>query len=166
MRTSDFDYELPPELIAREPARPRDTSRMMVLNRRTGVWLDSRFRDLPDFLEPPDVLVLNDTRVIRARTYGRLERSSGTSREIEVLFAAPAGENAWEVLCRPAKRIRPGDRVMFGNSELEGVVGEPRDHGLRLLEFPPGSPVEKFLEARGHVPLPPYIEREDTAADA
>src|SRR5205809_4153577 len=87
MRTSDFDYELPPELIAREPARPRDTSRMMVLNRKTGGWLDSRFRDLPDFLEPPDVLVLNDTRVIRARTYGRLERGSGTSREIEVLFA-------------------------------------------------------------------------------
>src|SRR5438094_9450147 len=87
MRTSDFDYELPPELIAREPARPRDTSRMMVLNRKTGGRLDSRFRDLPDFLEPPDVLVLNDTRVIRARAYGRLERGSGTSREMEVLLA-------------------------------------------------------------------------------
>src|SRR2546427_8165468 len=166
MRTSDFDYELPPERIAREPARPRDTSRMMVLNRKTGGRLDSRFRDLPDFLEPPDVLVLNDTRVIRARTYGRLERGSGTSREIEVLFAAPAGANAWEVLCRPAKRIRSGDRVMFGNSELEGVFGESRDHGLRLLQFHPGSAVENFLQTRGHVPLPPYIEREDTAADA
>ena len=170
MRTSDFDYELPPELIAREPARPRDSSRMMVVDRRTGAWLDSRFRDLPEFLEPSDVLVLNDTRVIRARTYGRLERGlgrrSGTNREIEVLFAAPAGANAWEVLCRPGKRIRPGDRVMFGDSELEGVFGESRDHGLRLLEFRHGSPIEQFLDARGHVPLPPYIEREDTAADA
>src|SRR5438876_9050653 len=111
MRTSDFDYELPPELIAREPARPRDFSRMMVLHRRTGAWIDSRFRDLPEFLEPSDVLVINNTRVIRARTYGRLERASGTSREVEVLFAAPAGPNAWEVLCRPGKRIRSGDRV-------------------------------------------------------
>jgi len=166
MRTSDFDYELPPELIAREPARPRDTSRMMVLNRRTGAWFDSRFRDLPYLLEPSDVLVLNDTRVIRARTYGELERGSGTSRKVEVLFAGPAGPTAWEVLCRPGKRIRPGDRVIFGNTELEGVFGELRDHGLRLLQFHAGAPVEEFLEAHGHVPLPPYIDREDTAADA
>ena len=112
MHISDFDYELPAELIAREPARPRDASRMIVLDRRSGGragGIDSRFRDLPDFLQPSDVLVINDTRVIRARTYGRLERGSGTSREIEVLFAAPAdgaGTNAWEVLCRPGKRIR------------------------------------------------------------
>src|SRR6266705_3479872 len=95
MHLSDFDYELQPELIAREPARPRDASRMMVLDRRpsrpsrpstSGGWIDSRFRDLPNFLQPPDVLVINDTRVIRARTYGRLQRGSGTTREIEVLF--------------------------------------------------------------------------------
>src|SRR5262249_11842622 len=153
MRTSDFDYQLPPALIAHEPARPRDSSRMMVLHRRTGGRVESRFRNLPDFLEPSDVLVLNDTRVIRARTYGRLERASGTSRGIEVLFAAPAGANVWEVLCRPARRIRPGDRVIFGESELTGVFGEPCDHGLRVLQFHPGSPVEEFLEARGHVPL-------------
>src|SRR5438034_2677112 len=94
MRTSDFHYELPPELIAREPARPRDFSRMMMLNRRTGAWIDSRCRDLPEFLEPSDVLVLNDTRVIRARTYGRLEptaaRPNETTREIQLLFARPA----------------------------------------------------------------------------
>src|SRR5437867_12767475 len=117
MRTSDFDYELPPELIAREPARPRDFSRMMVLNRRTGAWIDSRFRDLPEFLEPSDVLVLNDTRVIRSRTHGRLERNSArpneTTRAIEVLFACPAGPprlDTWAVLCRPGRRVRVGDR--------------------------------------------------------
>src|SRR5207249_10809776 len=96
---------LPPELIAREPARPREFSRMIVLNRRTGAWLDSRFRALPDFLEPSDVLALNDTRVIRARTYGRLERTFArpheTTREIEVLLVTPAGPDIWEVLCRP-----------------------------------------------------------------
>lgn len=172
MHISDFDYELPGELIAREPARPRDSSRMMVLNRRTGGWIDSRFRELPEFLQPSDVLVLNDTRVIRARTYGRLERepSAGRkSRDVEVLFAAPAGPGLWEVLCRPGKRIRSGDRIIFANGELEGIFGEVRHHGLRLLQLGPGSRserLENFLETHGHVPLPPYIEREDTAADA
>src|ERR1051326_3184122 len=92
MRTSDFDYELPPELIAREPARPRDSSRMMLLDRKTGHWTDSHFRNLPEFLDHLDVLVINDTRVIRARIHGRLERASGTTRDIEVLFAAPLNE--------------------------------------------------------------------------
>ena len=87
MRTSDFDYVLPPELIAREPARPRDSSRMMLLDRKTGRYTDSYFRDLPEFLNPSDVLVINDTRVIRARIHGRLERAAGTTRDIEVLFA-------------------------------------------------------------------------------
>src|SRR5437016_1241152 len=176
MHISDFDYELPHQLIAREPARPRDSSRMMVLDRRTGDWTDSRFRELPEFLQPSDVLVLNDTRVIRARTYGRLERTPstrgpqpGTSRDVEVLFAAPAGAGVWEVLCRPGKRIRSGDRIIFANGELEGVFGEVRHHGLRLLQLSPGSRserLENFLETHGHVPLPPYIKREDTAADA
>jgi len=165
MHTSDFDYELPPELIAREPARPRDSSRMMVLDRRTGAWTDSRFHNLPEFLQSSDVLVLNDTRVIRARIYGRLVRASGTSREVEVLFANPSGAGAWEVLCRPGKRIRNDDRIIFGNDELIGVFGEVRDHGLRVLQITSNPPVEDFLETHGHVPLPPYIEREGTAAD-
>jgi S-adenosylmethionine:tRNA ribosyltransferase-isomerase len=166
MRTSDFDYELPPELIAREPARPRDSSRMMLLDRKTGRWTDSQFRELPEFLDPTDVLVINDTRVIRARIRGRLERASGPSREVEVLFAAPAGGAAWEVLCRPGKRIRSGDRIIFGNGELYGVFGGLRDHGLRLIQLNTDQPMEDFLETYGHVPLPPYLERDDTAADA
>src|SRR5207249_9020456 len=106
MRTSDFDYVLPPELIAREPARPRDSSRMMLLDRKTGRYTDSYFRNLPEFLNPSDVLVINDTRVIRARIHGRLERAGGTRRDIEVLFANPLPGNTWEVLCRPGRRIR------------------------------------------------------------
>src|SRR5687768_2340349 len=119
MKLSDFDYELPPELIAREPVRPRDASRMMVLDRRTGELADSVFRKLPDFLDPSDVLVINDTRLMRARIYGTLHRAGGSSREIEVLFAAPASpaspssKAVWEVMCHPGKRIRPGDRVAF-----------------------------------------------------
>src|SRR5262245_18736998 len=98
MHTADFNYELPPELIAREPARPRDSSRLIVLNRETGRWIDSEFRRLPEFLKSSDVVVFNDTRVIRARMRGRLERVNGGSREIEVLFAAAENESTWEVL--------------------------------------------------------------------
>src|SRR5207302_333212 len=90
----------------------------------------------------------------------------GTSRDVEVLFAGPAGAGVWEVLCRPGKRIRSGDRIIFANGELEGVFGEVRHHGLRLLQLSPGNGLENFLETHGHVPLPPYMEREDTAADA
>src|SRR5262245_42795785 len=128
MHVSDFDYELPQELIAREPARPRGSSRMMVLGRETGQWIDSEFRNLPQFLKPSDVLVLNDTRVMRARIIGRLVRASGSTREVEVLFAAPVAENAWEVLCRPGKRVRKGDRIIFAEGQPEGVFGGAREH--------------------------------------
>jgi S-adenosylmethionine:tRNA ribosyltransferase-isomerase len=165
MHISDFDYDLPPELIAREPLRPRDASRMMVLDRKTGTWMDSMFRELPSLLNPSDVLVLNDTRVIRARIHGRLERLSGTARDVEVLFAAPAEGGAWEVMCRPGKRIRKGDRIVFVDGELEGVFGETTDLGLRVLQLSSAA-ILPFLEAHGHVPLPPYLERDDTSMDA
>jgi S-adenosylmethionine:tRNA ribosyltransferase-isomerase len=166
MLLSDFDYELPAGLIAREPARPRDASRMMVLNRETGERIDSAFRNLPEFLRPSDVLVLNDTRVIRARIRGRLERTSGTTRDMEVLFAAPAGPDSWEVLCKPGRRIRSGDRITFADGGLDGTFGEIRGHGLRLLNIRSGaSSVEQFLAAHGRIPLPPYMEREGTSSD-
>jgi S-adenosylmethionine:tRNA ribosyltransferase-isomerase len=167
MHISEFDYELPAELIAREPARPRDASRMMVLNRATGERIDSQFSRLPEFLNPSDVLVINDTRVIRARIDGKLERAAGGTRDVEIFFATPAGNGSWEVLCRPGKRIRSGDRIRFVGGKIEGVFGERRDHGLRLLHFDSGNTsVEDFLETHGHIPIPPYIDRQDTAADA
>jgi S-adenosylmethionine:tRNA ribosyltransferase-isomerase len=164
MHISDFDYELPTELIAHEPARPRDASRMLVLHRRTGEWTDSEFRNLPEFLKPSDVLVVNDTRVIHARIAGRLERASGGTRQAEVLFAAHVRENVWEVLCRPGRRIRTGDRIIFGDGALQGVFGGTVPQGLRLLQV--NSSVEEFLNAYGHIPLPPYINREDTPSDS
>jgi S-adenosylmethionine:tRNA ribosyltransferase-isomerase len=166
MHISDFDYELPPELIAREPARPRDASRMMVLKRESGEWIDSSFRRLSEFLLPSDVLVLNDTRVIRSRLRGALIRRNGTTREIEVLFAQPAGVNAWEVMCKPSRRIRTGDRIVFPHGELEGEFGESREFGLRILVLHPlKNSLESVLEEYGHLPLPPYMQREDTPAD-
>ena len=164
MHISDFDYDLPPELIAQEPVRPRDASRMMVLNRATSRWIDSQFRRLPEFLEPSDVLVLNDTRVIPARIIGKLERANGSSREVEVLFATPVSESAWEVLCRPGKRIRKGDRVIFADGKLEGTFGDVREQGLRLLHV--NSSAGKLLQSHGHIPLPPYVNREDRPSDA
>src|SRR5215510_1335762 len=124
MHISDFDYDLPPELIARVPATPRDASRMMVLDSQTGNITDSFFRNLPDFVQPFDVIVLNDTRVIRARTRAVLQRSNGTSREMEVFFAEPLRDDTWQVLCKPGRRIRPGDRAVFGDGEFAGVFQE------------------------------------------
>jgi len=168
MLISEFDYELPPELIAREPANPRDASRMMVLDSRSGRTLNSQFSALPDFLNPTDVLVLNDTRVIRARTMARLERSAGTSREIEVFFAEPlegGSGNCWQVLCKPGRRIRPKDRAIFGNGELVGVFQEGQGDDLHILELQSSEPVPEILERLGRIPLPPYIERAETVAD-
>jgi S-adenosylmethionine:tRNA ribosyltransferase-isomerase len=168
MLISEFDYELPPERIAHEPANPRDASRMMVLDSRTGQTLHSQFNALPDFLNATDVLVLNDTRVIRARTLARLERSSGTSREIEVFFAEPmggAGGNIWQVLCKPGRRIRPKDRAIFGDGELIGVFQENQGDDLHVLELQSSEPVTQILERLGQIPLPPYIDRAETSAD-
>ena len=168
MHISDFDYDLPPELIAREPAHPRDASRMMVLDKRSGATLDSRFNALPDFLHSTDVLVLNDTKVIRARTMARLERQNGTSREIEVFFAEPAGDstrNVWQVLCKPGRRIRAGDRAVFAGGELSGEFQESLGADLHVLELDVSEPVMHVLERLGRIPLPPYIDRPEIPAD-
>jgi len=137
---------------------------MLVLHRRTGHWTDSEFRNLPEFLKPSDVLVVNDTRVIRARIVGRVERASGGTRQAEILFAARLNNNLWEVLCRPSRRIRSGDRIIFGDGALQGVFGDTVSHGLRLLQV--NSSVEEFLDVHGHIPLPPYISRQETSSDA
>src|SRR5262245_52774828 len=135
MHISEFDYQLPPDLIAQQPARPRDASRMMVLDRKTGALIDSEFRKLAQFLQPTDTLVLNDTRVIRARITGTLLRPNGAARSVEVLFARRVSETSWEILCRPGKSVREGDRIEFGEGKLNGIVGQARDHGLRLLHL-------------------------------
>lgn len=166
MQLSEFDYDLPPELIAREPAHPRDASRMMVLH--SGQYIDSAFSAFPNYLDPTDVLVLNDTRVIRARTTARLERRTGTSREMEVFFAEPVGDpqgNLWQVLCKPGRRIRAGDRAVFGSGELNGVFQESLGADLHVLKLDSSEPIAQVLERYGQIPLPPYINRPEEKTD-
>ena len=117
-------------------------------------------------LRPSDVLVLNDTRVIRARIYGTLESLPGPGRQVEILFTAPIEARTWEVMCKPGKRIRTGDHIVFANGEFQGTFGELRENGLRLLEIESSETVETLLERHGRIPLPPYINRMDNAADA
>jgi len=164
MNISEFDYNLPPDLIAHEPVHPRDASRMMVVDSKREVISHRKFSNLPEVLHPNDVLVINDTRVIRARTIARLERTSGTSRSIEVFFAESMDESgiSWQVLCKPARRIRAGDRAIFGNGEISGVFKEGLGADLHILELESSDSIRQILAQFGQIPLPPYINRSET----
>lgn len=152
MLVSEFDYDLPPELIAQHPLPRRDDSRMMVVERKTGKIDHGRFREFAEHMDPGDLLVLNDTKVIPARVWGR----SGEAKT-EFLFIKELGRGSWEVLCRPARRVREGDAVHFG-PRLEARVEEVREEGKRVLRFG-NVDVRAKLEKVGYAPLPPYIKR-------
>jgi len=169
---TDFDYELPEELIAQVPPAERGTSRMLVVDRATGTLRDSHFSEFPSLLREGDLLVLNDSRVIPARLYARRtlrrEKEKPTGR-IEVMLTEPAGENKWHALVKPGRKVAIGERLVFPSKDgailLEAEVLERGQFGDRLLEF---APVEEFfgvLNRIGHVPLPPYIHRDDAAGD-
>jgi len=152
MKVSDFDYILPPELIAQKPLPGREDSRMMVLDRRTGTFSHVQFRALPDYFHSGEVLILNDSRVIPARIRGII-----ADKKIEFLFLHEIQEATWEVLCRPAKRVRPGDKIDFGTG-FSGMVIDRAEEGKRILRFS-DSDVFSELKKRGYAPLPPYIKR-------
>ena len=154
LKLQDFDYYLPPELIAQEPLPQRDRSRMMVLRREGNTIEHSYFYRLPDFLNPGDLLVLNDTRVIPARLPGRRINSGG---KVEFLLLHQEGNFRWQVMVKPGRRLKAGTRVEFG-SGLEAVVLKDTGEGQRLVEF--NQPVEKLLPQIGKVPLPPYIKKD------
>jgi S-adenosylmethionine:tRNA ribosyltransferase-isomerase len=156
MNIADFDYHLPSELIAQEPARPRDSSRLLVLHRGTGEVEHRAFRDILCYLAPDDVIVVNDTRVIRARLWGRREPGGGRA---EVLLLAEHGDSVWEGLVTPGRRLPPGRRIVFGEGELKAEVLERTASGGRLLRFSGTGDVRSHLERLGEVPLPPYIHR-------
>jgi S-adenosylmethionine:tRNA ribosyltransferase-isomerase len=149
-----YDYALPSEAIAQEPAEPRDAARLLVLDRATGTRGEARVGDLPGLLRPGDCLVVNDTRVIPARLLGRLE---GTERAVEVLLLHEADGGAWEALVRPGRRCRPGTRLVLGDGAARAVVTGAREDGRRLLQVDAPGGVRGLLARHGLPPLPPYI---------
>ena len=156
MKKSDFSFDLPQELIAQTPIPQRDHSRLMILDKQTGETEDRHFYDLPDYLNPGDCLVLNDSRVLPARLLGI--RSTGGA--IELLLLKDLGENNWECLCRPGKKIREGTELQFGDGKLSAKVLEIMAGGNRIVHFSYEGIFLEILEELGRMPLPPYITAE------
>ena len=156
MRVSDFDYELPVELIAQAPLSQREASRMMIVDRRTQRWHDSRFVEFPAQLREDDVVVLNNTRVFPARLAGERIPSGG---RVELLLLKELEPNIWEALARPARRLKPAVCLRFG-AELLGEVLECRENGVRVVRFECEGRLMEIMDRIGQTPLPPYIKRD------
>ena len=161
MKLSDFDYDLPEDLIAQFAVEPRDSSRLMVLDRGEESIHHAHFRDLPGFLRPGDCLVVNETRVFPARLKGVRK---GTGGAIELLLVRQDGD-LWEVMARPGRRMRPGVEFIFPGEDLTAVVEEVLPSGRRMVRFRGGASLDEVLDRCGHVPLPPYIKRDDVPED-
>lgn len=162
MKLSDFDYDLPRHLIAQSPARPRDSSRLLVLSRQTGAIEHRVFRDLPDYLRSGDVLVLNNTKVLPVRLRAR----RATGGEVEVLFLRRLAGAQWEALVRPGRRVRAGAHLVFAPGVLEGTAGPRTASGTRTITLEHQGDLRPILERIGEMPVPPYIERRlDDPAD-
>lgn len=154
MQTKDFDFELPEALIAQTPIEDRTASRLMVLHKNTGDIEHRIFRDITDYLQPGDCLILNNTRVIPARLFGT--RASGAA--VEFLLLKRISDKRWESLVKPGKKARIGDRFTFGNGELTAEVVDYGDEGARIIEFEFEGIFENILDDLGTMPLPPYIQ--------
>jgi S-adenosylmethionine:tRNA ribosyltransferase-isomerase len=178
MRLAEFSYQLPPESIAQRPLDERDASRMLVLDRAQNDWEDSAFRSLPERLRGDELIVVNNARVIPARLLGRragvrAEKPGRNRRvvreflssEIEVLLTRQVSPDEWEGLVRPGKKMQLGERVHFGGGELVAEVVGRGEYGLRRLRLTSEGNVHQAIERLGHVPLPPYIARDDEPAD-
>ncbi|MDE2058561.1 MAG: tRNA preQ1(34) S-adenosylmethionine ribosyltransferase-isomerase QueA [candidate division NC10 bacterium] len=167
LRTADFDYTLPPELIAQTPAPERDRSRLLVLDRSTGALQDRIFRDLPEYLVPGDLLIVNEAKVIPARLFGRSERRY----LIEALLlcevdadpgSSRTGTDCWEALIKPSKQVRAGDRITLANGTIMAEVIEKRGEGRHLLKLVYDGRLPDLLWRFGQMPVPPYIKRQGT----
>lgn len=155
MRAADFDYSLPEEFIAQRPIEPRDASRLMVVDRAAGRITHHIFRDLPQFLRPTDVMVVNDSRVMPARLIGERVPTGG---RVEVLLLHRRTHDTWEVLVRPGRRVQPGARIQFGGGTLTGEIVEHTEAGGRIVRFAWEGTFESVLASLGEMPLPPYIK--------
>ena len=156
MKTSDFWYALPEELIAQTPLEQRDSSRLLVLDRDTGAVTHRHFYDIIEYLQPGDCLVMNDSRVLPARLLGH--RPTGGA--VEVLLLRDLGDKRWECLCKPGRKMQVGNQVIFGDGELNATVVEVQDTGNRVVEFHYEGIFLEVLERLGKMPLPPYIKAE------
>lgn len=154
MNTADFDFHLPEELIAQTPLEKRDSSRLLIVDRETGQFSDQHFDNIIDQLEPGDALVMNNTRVLPARLYGTKPETGG---HVELLLLKNTQGDFWEVLAKPAKRLRVGTRVSFGDGRLTATVTEELEHGGRIVRFDYQGIFLEVLESLGEMPLPPYI---------
>ena len=154
MKTDDFDFELPEELIAQTPLKKRDTSKLLVLDKETGEIEDKHFKDIIDYLNPGDVLVMNNTKVIPARLYGIKEE---TNAVIEILMLKETLENCWECLVKPAKRVKLGTVVSFGNGILKAECIRVGEEGIREFKLVYKGILYEILDSLGEMPLPPYI---------
>jgi S-adenosylmethionine:tRNA ribosyltransferase-isomerase len=178
MKLTEFDYNLPPVQIAQRPLPERDASRLMLLDRASGAWEDRRFRELPELLRGDELIVINDVRVLPARLFGRRAgihamapgrhnpaRGEFLKTQIEVLLVRQAGPDTWETLVRPGRKVPIGERIVFGEGELEAEVEGRGKYGIRVLRFASRNGFHETLERLGHIPLPPYIKRGDEPAD-
>ena len=154
MKTSDFYYDLPEELIAQDPLEDRSSSRLLVLDKKTGETEQHVFREIVNYLDPGDCLVINDTKVIPARLIGAKEE---TGAKIEVLLLKRGADDVWETLVKPGRKAKPGTRISFGDGLLTGEVVDIVDEGNRLIHFEYEGIFEEILDRLGQMPLPPYI---------
>lgn len=161
MHISEFDYELPAELIAQHPLANRDHSRMLVVSRAEGTWRESAFAELPTLLTPGDVIVINNTRVFPARLVGhRLVRGArGAKVEALLVRQVSVEKNEWEVLAKPGRALRTGAEVEFGDGRLRGVIVAQLDEGRRQIRFESADHFDQIIDEIGNTPLPPYIKR-------
>lgn len=178
MNLSDFDYNLPEERIAQWPLEERDASRMLVLDRQVQTWRDCQFREFPDLLRGDELIIVNNARVLPARLWGYrkgihaqpLGKNSSIRREnlsskIEILLLRACGPKEWEALVRPGRKIPVGEVIYFGDGELQAEVVGRGDFGVRRLIFSGAGNLMAAIERLGHIPLPPYIKREDAPMD-
>src|ERR1700730_8970167 len=178
MNLSDFNFDLPQERIAQRPLAQRDASRLLLVEREPGAWEDRHFRELPDLLHGDELIVVNNARVVPARLFGRRAglyathpgrnnpaRGQFLEAPIEVLLVRRLTTDTWETLVRPGRKVPVGERIIFGEGELEAQVERRGDYGARVLRFGSTDGLTAALGRLGHIPLPPYIKREDEPVD-
>ncbi len=162
MLISDFNFDLPEELIAQQPLADRAGARLLVVDRAAGTWTDCHFRDFPSYVHAGDCIILNDSKVFPSRLYGH--RKHGTGGRVEIFLTRPAGDLTWEALVRPGRKMRTGERIIISDDLSAEILGRG-NFGERLVRLHPNGDLFEVLDRVGHVPLPPYIRRPDSPDD-